>query len=331
VIAMRSIRPIRILAMAGVLLAVAGCSPAYSTGTRAKASSAGTEPKQVVIVENSWTGSTADVYVAKWVLERQLGTKVKVIQLDEIPVWSAMAQGRVDALLESWGHEDLYATYVTKQHAVVDGGSLGAVGHIGWYIPAYLLQAHPELATWEGLKNNVKLFATPESGKQGQMLDGSPSYVTNDGPLIKNLGLDFKVVYAGSEAAQIAQIRQAYVKHRPLLFYFYTPQWLQSQLKLAEVKLPPYTEACGKLPAEKINCAYPTYNLYKAFSAKFAESNSKAYQVLRNLRLSNDQQNQIAALIADKGLSPDAAADRWAMANPSVWSTWLPGHTLLGT
>ena len=45
-------------------------------------------------------------------------------------VWSAMAQGRVDGLLESWGHEDLYETYITKQHTVVDGGPLGAVGHL---------------------------------------------------------------------------------------------------------------------------------------------------------------------------------------------------------
>jgi glycine betaine/proline transport system substrate-binding protein len=322
---------IPVLIAVGLLLLVPGCSPAYSTGSRGSNEGTTSQTKNVTLVENSWTGSTADVYLAKWVLQTQLGTNVKIIQLDENLVWSAMAQGRVDGLLESWGHEDLYETYITKQHTVVDGGPLGAVGHIGWFVPAYVIQEHPALASWEGLKTNFALFQTPESGAQGQLLDGSPSYVTNDGPLIKNLGLSFKVIYAGSEAAEIAQVRQAYAQHKPLLFYFYTPQWLNSQLNLQEVKLPPYTAECGALKQEQINCAYPTYNLYKAFSARFAATNSEAYQVLRNMRLTNHDQDEISSLIADKHLSPDDAAATWAKAKPSIWSTWLPGHTQLAS
>jgi glycine betaine/proline transport system substrate-binding protein len=311
----RTLRPLRIAAV-GLLLLVTACSPAYSTGSRASSTATtATATPNVTLAVNSWTGSTADVYLAKWVLENQVGTKVKVVQLDEIPVWPAMAQGRVDAVLEVWGHEDLYDTYITKQHSVVDGGPLGAVGHIGWYVPAYVIEQNPSLATWEGLKTLARLFKTPESGSQGQMLDGSPSYVTNDGPIIKNLGLDLKIVYAGSEAAEIAQIRQ----------------WLNSQLKLQELMLPPYTAECGKLEPEKINCAYPTYNLYKAFSARFADTNSKAYQVLRNMRLTNQDQDEIASLIADKGMSPDAAAAAWAKTHQSVWSTWMPGQTQLAS
>jgi glycine betaine/proline transport system substrate-binding protein len=325
---LRAVR-IRVLAAVGLLLLATACSPAYSTGSRGAPVAAAATTPNITLAVNSWTGSTADVYIAKWVLETQVGTKVKTVQLDEIPVWPAMAQGRVDGVLEVWGHEDLYDTYITKQHSVVDGGPLGAVGHIGWYVPAYVIQQHPSLASWEGLETASALFKTPESGSAGQMLDGSPSYVTNDGPIIKNLGLDFKIVYAGSEAAEIAQVRQSYAQRKPLLFYFYTPQWLNSQLDLREVALPPYTAECGKLAPEKINCAYPTYNLYKAFSAHFAATNSEAYQVLRNMRLTNRDQDEISSLIADKNMSPDAAAAAWGKANPSVWMTWLPGHTQL--
>jgi glycine betaine/proline transport system substrate-binding protein len=326
----RNLRTARI-GVVGLLLLVTACSPAYSTGSRASTATAAATTPNITLAVNSWTGSTADVYLAKWVLETQVGTKVKVVQLDEIPVWPAMAQGRVDGVLEVWGHEDLYDTYITKQHSVVDGGPLGAVGHIGWYVPAYVIQQNPSLATWEGLKTLSHVFRTPESGSQGQMLDGSPSYVTNDGPIIKNLGLDLKIVYAGSEAAEIAQVRQAYAQRKPLLFYFYTPQWLNSQLKLQEVTLPAYTAECGKLAAEKINCAYPTYNLYKAFSARFAATNSKAYQVLRNMRVTNQDQDEISSLIADKQMSPDAAAAAWGKTHESVWSTWLPGQTQLAS
>ena len=36
--------------------------------------------------------------------------------------------------------------------SVVDGGLLGPTGHIGWYIPKFVADAHPEYKTWEGLK-----------------------------------------------------------------------------------------------------------------------------------------------------------------------------------
>ena len=90
------IRPVRsALAAVGVVLLAAACSPAYSTGSRASTVTATGKTQSVTLVENSWTGSTADVYIAKWVLQTQLGTTVKVIQLDEIPLWPAMAQGQL--------------------------------------------------------------------------------------------------------------------------------------------------------------------------------------------------------------------------------------------
>ena len=40
------------------------------------------------------------------------------------------------------------------------------------------------------------MFKTSESGGKGQLLDGDPSFVTNDEALVKNLKLNYKVVYA---------------------------------------------------------------------------------------------------------------------------------------
>ena len=52
------------------------------------------------------------------------------------------------------------------------------------------------------------MFKTSESGGKGQLLDGDPSYVTNDQALVKNLHLNYKVVVGGSEAALIQSFRQ---------------------------------------------------------------------------------------------------------------------------
>lgn len=330
---MKALRPglAKVLAAGTALVfgaAACGGTTAQSGGTVGAAATSTTGSggaHTVSLAVNSWVGSSADVAIACYALQQKLHDSCTRVTIDEVPTWPAMAQGKVDGVLEVWGHEDLYKQYVTDQQTVEDGGQLGAIGHIGWYVPTYTLKAHPELATWQGLKKDWQLFQTAQSGSQGELLDGSPSYVTEDGALIKNLGLNLKVTYAGSEAAEITQIRRAYAAKQPLLFYWYTPQWLNSQLSFSEVKLPPRTPGCdataGKT-VDKTDCAYPTYDLYKAFSAKFAKSDPQAYALLKNMHLTSDQQDQIAALIADKGMTPEAAAAQWGSANKSAWQSW---------
>ena len=68
-------------------------------------------------------------------------------------------------------------------------------------IPAGELAENPDVLDWNNLNKYAEMFKTTESGGQGQLLDGDPSFVTNDEALVKNLNLNYKVVYAGSEAA----------------------------------------------------------------------------------------------------------------------------------
>ena len=142
---------------------------------------------KVTLNENAWAGSTANVYIAKAVLEDKLGCTVDVTKITEIPVFQAMADGKVDAVLEDWQHTDEYAKYIDKAGTVVQGGPLGVEGHIGWFIPKYLMDENPEFKSWEGLKGKEDLFKTPESGDQGMFLGGDPSYVQKDKELIKAL------------------------------------------------------------------------------------------------------------------------------------------------
>ena len=87
------------------------------------------------------------------------------------------------------GHAKDIQTYITDKKSVVDGGLIGPTGHIGWFIPKFVADAHPEYKTWEGLKTAAaaKYFATAETGDKGQFLLGDPSYVSYDADIIKNL------------------------------------------------------------------------------------------------------------------------------------------------
>ena len=218
----------------------------------------------ISLAVNPWTGSAVNANIAKIVLEANLGTKTTLVDIDEKATWPGLDDGSLDAVLEVWpsGHGADFDTYVTGKKSVVEIGKLGPKAKIGWYIPTSMLTDHPDLATWEGFKNpaNAKLFATAESGDLGQFLMGDPSYVSYDEQIIKNLNLPLKFVVAGSEAALITAVQQAVKDNTPLLLQFWQPHWLQSKVKLSEIKLPDVTPACTASATAndgKYACDYP--------------------------------------------------------------------------
>jgi glycine betaine/proline transport system substrate-binding protein len=285
---------------------------------------------KVVLNEQAWAGSTANTYIAKAVLEDDLGCDVEITKITEIPVFQAMADGKVDAVLEDWQHVDEYKKYIDQAGTVVMGGPLGVEGHIGWFIPKYLMDEHPEFETWEGLKGNEDLFKTPESGDQGMFLGGDPSYVQKDKELIEALGLNLKHVTAGAEPAQVARWSQLYKQQKPVLFYWYTPQFYNQEYDLAEVKLPPrkpgtdcQDDAKAGGDPEQYKCEYDITVINKLFSKKFADSGSPAYDVLKKMQLTNEDQEAVAKAIAGDNEDPEKAGQDWVAENRDKVDAWL--------
>lgn len=326
---MTSIRRKGHFAVAGVLLAAA----LAACGDDSKSSSSndsGSTGKAVTLAVNPWTGSAVNAYVAKAVIEANLSTPVEIIKIDENATWVGLDDGSIDAVLEVWpsGHAADYQTYVTDKKSVVDLGKLGPAAKIGWYVPKFVVDAHPELATWEGFKDPelAKLFATAESGDLGQFTMGDPSYVTYDEQIIANLGLSLKYVVAGSEAALLTAIDQSIADQKPLLMQFWKPHWKQLEVDLVEVKLPDITPACEASLAAADGlyaCDYPIDELYKAANAGLEAKNPKAFALLSTMTLTTEQQSEIAGYVDRDGLTAEAAAKKWVDANPDVWKAWL--------
>ncbi|GAA2447411.1 ABC transporter substrate-binding protein [Streptomyces lavendulocolor] len=305
-----------------LLTALTGCGAADMT-KQASPYAAAEGARTVTLSVQSWVGAQANVAVAKYLLEHELGYRVDTVQVDEIPAWDALSQGRVDALLEDWGHPEQEQRYITEKKTIARGGDLGVTGHIGWFVPTYFAEKHPDVTDWKNLDKYADQLRTAESGGKGQLLDGSPSYITNDKALVKNLDLDYKVVFAGSEAAQITQIKQFAKEKKPFLTYWYKPQWLFEKVPMTEVKLPPYKEGCDADP-EKVACAYPHTPLQKFLNADFAKKGGKAAAFLKNFRWTTEAQNDVALMIAEHKLTPEAAAEKWVEANEATWRKWLP-------
>jgi len=275
----------------------------------------------VNIAVNPWVGYEANAAVVSYVLKTKLNCTVELKSLTEEVSWQGFGSNTIDVVLENWGHDDLRKKYIDDQKVAVQVGATGNKGIIGWYVPPWLAKEHPDITDYKNLNNYAAQFKTTESGNLGQLLDGDPSYVTNDEALVKNLGLKFKVVYAGSENALIEAFRTAEEQKKFLIGYFYEPQWFLAEVPLVHVSLPAYTTGCDADP-KKVACDYAPYTLDKIARKAFVDSGSPAVTVIKNFTWTNEDQNAVAKDIAAK-MSYDDAAKKWVDAHPDKVNAWL--------
>ena len=312
-----SIRPLAaVVALAGIVLAActggSGGSPGASGG-------GGT----VNIAINPWVGYEADAAVVGNVLENELGYTVVNKDLKEDVSWQGFASGEVDVILEDWGHPELQKKYVDEDKVAQIAGETGNIGIIGWYVPGWMAEEYPDITDYKNLNKYADLFKTSESGDLGQFLGSDPSYVQYDEALVTNLDLNYKVIFSGGEAATITALQQAVANKTPLLAYWWDPQWLNSQIELVRVNLPPFEEGCDA-DLEKVACDYPETPLQKVVSTKFANEGGKAFELIKNFSWTNEDQNLVSDYITNQDMTAEEAAAKWIADNEDKWKAWLP-------
>ena len=304
-----------------VLIAVVALSTLLGACTGGSGGSKG----KVNLAVNPWVGFTADAAVVAYILKEKLGYEPVLKDLKEDVSWQGLESGEVDVILENWGHPDLEKIYIDEKKIAQDAGQTGNVGIIGWYVPTWFAEQYPDVVQdYKNLNKYADLFKTTESGDKGQFLGTDPSYVQYDEALVKNLGLDFKVIFTGSENATIQSIKQAVDQKKPLLFYWWEPHWLNATVDLTRIALPAYSEGCDA-DKEKVACDYPETPLNKIISTKFAENGGAAAQFIKNFNWTNNDQNVVADYNTTGGMTPEQAAKKWVDANEATWKPWIEG------
>jgi glycine betaine/proline transport system substrate-binding protein len=314
-----SIRPLAAaIAVAGLVLAACTTGGGASQGTGGDGGG-GT----VNIAINPWVGYEADAAVVGYLLENELGYTVEKKDLKEDVSWQGFETGEVDVILEDWGHPELQKKYVDEDKVAQIAGNTGNIGIIGWYVPGWMAEEYPDITDYKNLNKYADLFKTSESGDLGQFLGSDPSYVQYDEALVTNLDLNYKVIFSGGEAATITALQQAVANKTPLLAYWWDPQWLNSQIELVRVKLPPYEEGCDA-DLEKVACDYPETPLQKVVSTKFASEGGKAYELIKNFNWTNEDQNLVSDYITNQDMTAEEAGEKWVKENEDKWKAWIP-------
>lgn len=300
------------------------------TTVASETTAAQTDKPTINLIVNPWSASRLNVEVAKNLIENQLGYPVEIVEVNENDaMFTGMADGTLDAVLEIWpsGVTDAETAYF-DDGSVVNIGELGAVGKIGWFVPRYVIDEHPELATWEGFKDPelAALFATAETGDLGRFLGTDPSYSQYDEQIIANLGLPLQVIFSGSEPATVAELDARASAQEPIVMYWWTPTAAVAKYDLVNVILPEYTEECGASAAAGdggVDCDYPEDVLFKAASAKLAEKAPDVFAFLQKFTITTEDQLEMLPPMEIDGEDPAKVAADWVAAHEDVWKAWL--------
>ncbi|MCW2819704.1 MAG: glycine betaine-binding lipoprotein [Marmoricola sp.] len=323
----RTTRQLRVGAvLASAALALTACGGgsvgAQTTKNEKQAKAAGGNCGDLKIIVNNWVGYTADAYVLGNVAKKSLGCNVSYVDLKEGgPSYQALSSGDGDVILEEWSHAPELKK-ATSDGTAKEIKPTGAVGIIGWYVPDWLAKKHPDILDYKNLNKYASQFKTTESGGKGQFLGADPNFTQYDEAIVKNLGLDYKVVFSGGETASVSAFKKAEEKKQWLIGYFYEPQYIHAEVKLDRVKLPPYKPGCDADKA-KVNCDYAETEIKKVASTKFMKSKSSAVKLVDNFKWTNDDQNLVAKYITADKMTPDAAAQKWIDANPDKVKAWM--------
>ena len=308
------------------LLGLALIAAACGGGDTGEGTTAPAGGQTINIAVNPWTASSLNAEIAKVIIEQELGHTVENVSIDENTMFTGMSDGSLDAALEIWPSgvtPDEQAFF--DDGTVLNIGDLGTIGKIGWFVPSYVIDENPALATWEGFQDPAvaEMFATAETGGSGRFLGTDPSYSQYDEAIIENLGLPFEVIFSGSEPATVAELDARVAAEEPILMYWWTPTAAVATYDLVNVLLPAYSEDCYA-DTGAIDCDYPEDILFKAASAQLETKAPDAFAFLEAFTITTEDQLAMLPSVEVDGEDPADVAARWVADNESVWSAWLP-------
>ncbi|MEE1757677.1 glycine betaine ABC transporter substrate-binding protein [Streptomyces sp. SP18BB07] len=323
--------------LCAALLATA-CAPQEATSSRSKAdvdpevTAALKKEGLVRFHDGQYMENSLQAYLMKEIVT-ELGGEAETVQSG--PAEAAAAMCKADDLVSMdwwrWQFEDGWQKYVVKQKCIVDAGTTDYKGEEGWYVPTYVIKgdakrgikpACPELPDWKALNKCVDVFKTSRTTPKGQYLTGAESWAPayGDQDRIDNLKLDYKMAFAGSEAALFAELSKAYERGEPWLGLMWRPNYLTQKYDLTRVEFPPYSDKCWKTTHA---CQWPETVIYRTASAGLESKHPTVWKLLQNYELDDKQLSSMQSLVVNDGMSIEDAAKNWVKENREVWTAWI--------
>lgn len=282
----------------------------------------------VTITQMDWASSIIVTEVSVFLMEQGYGCAVTRVPSSTNPAMTSVAEtGEPDIVTEIWVNN---APALEK---LIDAGKVEPLTQVlsdgaveGWFVPKYLVDAHPELATLDGL------LAAPELvGARFHDCPEGWGCKTINANLAQAVGLEnrgFEVFVHGSSETLGTSIAAAYASEEPWFGYYWAPTALLGKYPMVKVDMGAFDDAvhdCNKLEdcARPQLSAYPSAEVLTVVTTDFAAREPEVVELMKNVSFTNAQMGEVLAWQEDNSASGQEAAVYFLQNYKDVWSDWL--------
>ena len=196
----------------------------------------------------------------------------------------------------------------------------------GFFVPNYLLEKHPELATIEGIAANPELVGNRfHNCPEGWTCLNVSTNLLKAGGLI-DAGIENFVHGSGETLA--ASIAAAHENKEPWFGFYWAPTSVLGKYPMTLVEMAPHDpekHTCNITAdcATPSMSAFPRSVVVTVLSKEFMAKNSEISNLMTNLSFTNSQMGETLAWVEDNNASYDEGAVYFLTTYKDVWGSWL--------
>jgi len=269
---------------------------------------------EVSITEMDWDSARVVTAVSKFLMEQGYGCSVTTVPSASTPALASLAEtGEPDILTEIWTNG------APAYPGLVESGKIEPLTEVlsdggveAWWVPTYLVEKHPELATLEGVLANPDLvggrFHNCPVGWTCQIINTNMAKAA-----FADSGIEDFIHGSGETLA--ASIGAAFESKAPWFGYYWAPTSILGKYPMTQVDI-------GAHDAATHEC-YPKSIVTTVVSGTFAAANPAVTDLMRNVAFTNTQMGELLAWKEDNNASADEAAVQFLTNYKDVWPAWL--------
>ncbi|MDN3612271.1 ABC transporter substrate-binding protein [Vibrio ostreicida] len=293
---------------------------------------------KVTIADMNWNSASLIANIDRFILEHGYDCDAELIPGDTMPTGTSMVEkGQPDVAPELWsnGLKVALDKGVAEKRVRYAGYSFKEGGEEGFWVPAYLVEKHPELATIEGVIKHANLFKHPEDPEKSAFYTCPAGWncQISAGNLFKALKLDnsgFEIVDPGSSAGLSGSIAKAYEREQAWFGYYWAPTAVLGKYEMVKVDF-----GSGIDEKEFVTCVsqeeceapkttmYPPSPVHTVTTEDFANRAPDAYQYFTKRGFTNADMNQLLAWMEDNQADGEEAMHYFLEDYPQIWTKWV--------
>jgi len=292
--------------------------------------------EKVAISDLSWTGAKAIGHVLSTVINGPLGSEAEIIDgLSEQAVIATgmdKGDGSVDVYTDMWmpNQQAIWDKYIDEANSVAHNNPYA--GTQGMYVPSYMSD---KVSSFDDLKKPeiAAMFDKDGNGK-GEYWAGDAGWKSTKMWQVKFKSYELSELWEPEivpQATFLAQLKGAIAAEDPILFYYWTPEWIHAAYELSTLSEAPRTEGCEDVKLDQedwlevstFNCENKDADIYISYSKSLETRNPAAAKMLSQVQLDPSTINDWILAIGRDGEDPADVAEAWVEENMDIVNGWI--------